>query len=548
MNEYLFEPFLTQYFLLEAICEGFLTETDRRDMYYKLAEIFCLSDAEDLEDYYNDSQLEHFSEIKNSAAYERLCRTIEFAQRSGQDIELTHRDKTILAQKREAMAIKSELFRQVKNLSKETVSTALLTMALNGNIDAMALLSYLEYNGLCACKDTCSAVRRIRLCAKWNNLFGNLLGIAYDSENKQKYYNILYTVFRNASQKQVFNQICKAKKFDNECQKDSVARTIEKAFGLGIIRRNIYDQVFAKVAFSQIVSAEYKEKLLLNKQKDAIVSLSNIPFDAELDGKLAFDEDCLKAVALKRDSEIRKMLLNIAVAKNCPAEAYVPLFIMSADEYVTEMYCDAIKEGFSSAAVVEIDAAAFCSQDFSGSGENIFLRGLSETKSANTVFILKNCEELNESSMEELLKVLDYDYRKKFKLFKPTVSLDLSGLKFCLFATGRNSMTARLAECCDTVCTERISSLEKTLVVDSVFETRAQSFGCTAVAMEQSCKDFLTNYDAKQIQKIIDGTLRIAVFENKDTISLETVKSVCEEQNIASPRKGFGYMGGNVNA
>ena len=85
-------------------------------------------------------------------------------------------------------------------------------------------------------------------------------------------------------------------------------------------------------------------------------------------------------------------------------------------------------------------------------------------------------------------------------------------------------------------------------MVESVFKTRAQSFGCVNTVLEKDGKEYLSNYDAKQIQQIIDSTLRIAVFENKDTISLDTVKSVCEEQNIAAPRRGFGYMGGNANA
>ena len=63
-------------------------------------------------------------------------------------------------------------------------------------------------------------------------------------------------------------------------------------------------------------------------------------------------------------------------------------------------------------------------QDFVGAKENFILRGLSETRDSHTVFLIKHCDELGERELEELIKLLDYDYRRKFKLLEPTVCLD----------------------------------------------------------------------------------------------------------------------------
>lgn len=548
MVEYLLEPFLTWYYLLESTCGAFMSEREKSKHFYELAKVFCIPETPELDSCYQDSNLEHFREIADFSSYERFCRMIEFAQKSGQDIGLTERDRMILAQKREAMEIRSELFRQAKNLTKESVSATLQTMAMNGNLDAMVLLSYMEYHGICICRDRNDAVKRIRLCAKWNSLFGNLMGIAYDEEKRQNYYDTLYTILRNAGQKQVFEHICKVRSFSGKCEKNPVARIIEKAFGLGIAKRNIYDQLFAKVAFSDLISVEDKEKLLLNKQKDAIVSLSDIPFDVTWDGAVEFDERCAEDLPLKRKEEIRKILRNVVVAGSCPAEAYTPLLIVSSDDCIADMYSKMLKKGFSESSVIEIDAGTLNTQDFEGGRENVFLRGLSETKSARTVFMLKHCEELSENQLSELMKVLDYGYRKKFKLFRPTVSLDLSGLMFILLSGERNPNVMKLSECCDTVWTERISAEEKDLVVESVFRARLRSFGLEQLTMEEGCLEFLAGYDSKQVQQIVDGALRWAVFEKSDRIPLSTVKAVCKEQNLAVPRRGFGYTGGEYHA
>lgn len=548
LNEYLLEPFLSRFYLLESICGSFMTEQERFDMFRELGKVFCLPECNELQVYYDASRMAHFSDIRDLNAYERLCRTMEFAEKSGQDMDISDMDQMILAQKREAMTVKSELFRQGKNLTRETVSATLLDMAMNGSIDAMVTLSYMEYHGICVCADPETAVKRLRLCARWNDLFGNLMGIAYDRERMQQYYDNLSTILRSATQKQVFDHICRFHGFTGTYEKNSVARIIERAFGMNIIKRGQYDQVFARVAYSELIGIEDKEKLLLNKQKDAIVSLSDLPFNVKWTDPAPFDGNCAEDLPLNREGEVRKLMQNLMVARQCPAAVYMPLLIVAQDEYLTEMYSNLLRKGLSSAPVVELDAATLTSQDFTGFRENVFLRGLSETKSARTVFLLKHCEELQEEQLEELIRMLSFEYRRKFKLFQPAVSLDLSGLQFVLFAGERNRQVLKLAEHCETIWTERISAEEKAAVVESVFHSRSVSFGCDRMTMEDGCREYLAAYDTRQVQMIVDCALRSAIFDKRDSISLSAIKTVCADQNINTPKRGFGYTGGVYHA
>ena len=96
MFEYLLEPFLAQYYLLEAICGDLLTEQEQEKMFRELARVFCISREEGLEEYYRASRSEQFRAIDDITSYERLCRTIEFAHRVGQEVTLTARDRLML--------------------------------------------------------------------------------------------------------------------------------------------------------------------------------------------------------------------------------------------------------------------------------------------------------------------------------------------------------------------------------------------------------------------------------------------------------------------
>ena len=545
---YLIEPLLTEFFLIDSICRGFLDEAGQREIFQELAKIFCVPVNAQTQQYYAAANAEPYKTVTDYAAYERLCRTIEFAERSGQCVELTPVDRVVLAQKREAMLIKAALFKQNKNLTADIIADILLSTALNGNVDAMATLSYMEYHGICICQDQENALRRMRLCAKWNHLFGNLMGIAYDADNQEKYYDILYTILRSSNQREVFKYICTFTGYDQACAKNPIARIIEQAFGLGIVNRNTYDRIFAKVAFSRLLSVEDKEKLLLNKKQGAIVSLSDIPFDVDRDKKFSFDRKMAQNLPLHREAELDKLLCSLSPATNNRLSLYQTLLVAGDDAYVADMYVEALKAGFAADnKVIEVDAGTLGMEDFVGAKENFLLRGLSETKQSHTVFLVKDCEEIGERELEELIKLLDYEYRCKFKLLEPTVSLDLSDVLIVLFASETNEKVRALARECDVVWTARISEAEKQTVIEDTFRLRAQSFGVGRAKLEEDGKAYLAGFKTEQIMRIIDGALKKAAYENEQVVTAENLKTISAQQNIPGFRRGFGYLGGAGN-
>lgn len=549
MLAYLTEPFLTQYFLLDAACGSFMSDETKQEMFYELARLFCLPADEELRELYTCSEQEHFRKIRDLDSYHRFCRTIEYAETVGQPVELTYCDRLILSQKQEAMATYGNIFKKARSRTREMVYSTVQTKARKGDLDAMLLVSYMEYHGICVPADPEGAVKRLRLCARWNSLFGNLMGIAYDEGRRQEYYDILFSFLRSAGQKPMYEHILTSWGHGITPKRNAVARILEKAFGLGAIQRNIYDQVFARVAFSGIISVEDKEKLLLKRQSDALEALSGIPFDAEMEDTVEFDDSCIEQLPIYREKEVDKLLQNIHVAKTCPAEACMPLLVVSSDAYISDMYIKLLRNGFRDSALVELDAGTLMEADFAGAiGTNIFLRSLSETKSARTVFMIKDCHELRPACTEELIKVLDVEYRKKYKLFQPAVNLDLSGLVFVLFASRRTADVQRLAECCDTVRTVRVRESEKHQVVEAMFRSRLQVFGSPAVTLEAEGVKLLSDIDSETMKKILDSALRKALYEKQDMITAAEITALSKEYTAQDTRKGFGYMGGKTNA
>ena len=262
MLAYLVEPFLTQYFLLDAACGSYMTDESKRDMFYELARIFCLPADGELEALFADSEQEHFRKIRDLSSYQRFCRTIEYAETVGQPAEITYRDRLILSQKREAMTVHENIFKKNRNCTREMVYSTVQSNARKGDLDAMLLVSFMEYHGICVHADPEGAVKRLRLGARWNSLFGNLMGIAYDEARRQEYYDILFSFLRSAGQKPMYEQILTSWNHGITPQRHAIARILEKAFSLGAIQRNVYDPVFARVAFSGIISVEDKELIL----------------------------------------------------------------------------------------------------------------------------------------------------------------------------------------------------------------------------------------------------------------------------------------------
>ncbi len=549
INDYLFECFLRYYYFIEAICDKVLTGEKRRGLFFELANVFCLPHNDELEEYYQQSCEEHFREITDITSYERFSRMVEFAFKSGQDIDFTDVDRMIMVQKREAMQIRKNIFKDEKNLTLEGVFSTLLTTAVNGNIDAMATLSFMEYHGVCVCQDKYAALKRMRACAKWNNLFGNLMGIRYDVENNGLYYQILRTVLKTSGQKKALAHICNTYSHGEDIETNPVAKIIEKAFALEIIERSIYNKSFAKIAFSSLVTNEDKEKLLLIRQEGAIDALTDIPFDVDWSGCHEFDTGSISEVVLARESETQEILQNVTITTSCPACARTPLMIVSCDDYIMQMYRKMIASGFGKESVVEIDATTLTDADLVPSRENVFLRGLARTKSAHTVFVISHCEDLENDKLDSIINMLDYEHRKSFKMFHPNVTLDLSEIVFVLLGNEKNSATLRLSKSCDTVWAKNIDTDEKPVVVASIFASRINTFGCCNMKMDDGCRQFLADYDSRQIQQVIDCAIKKSIFEKKDVVTLELVKAICKDKNVSNAKRGgFGYIGGDYNA
>ena len=547
IKDYQLEPFLSQYYFITGICADFVGAEERRSIYNRLASVFCLPECGELEEYFRLSESREFIAVTDKASYERLCRTIDFATNSGQDIELTEQDRTVLSCKSVAVNIRKDIFDNLSKLTRESLVTILLDKANMGNVDAMAALSFMEYNGICMHTDAKNAVKRLRLCARWNNLFANLLGIACDEENTENYFNNLYTVMNTEDRRRRFLEICNYHGYTAIVREKAEAKILEKAFGVGIVKRNVFERAVEKIVYSPVLTVEDKEALFLSGNKDVSLLLADIPADmirGERSG-IEIDRECGKNLVLVRENEQRRILQSLAIATGCPEKVYKPLLVVASDAYICDMYEELVKTCVKGTAFVDVDASTVSEADLLPNKDNVFLRGLTQTKTTNTVFVIHNLEALEEREGERLIRFLDTGVRKRFRLSVPSVTVDLSGIMFVMLANETTKVVREVSDVCDTVWTEHISGEEKQAAIVSMFRRASAAYGHEIEEPDRQCLSYLVGFDLDRAEQIIDGTIRNAVFEGKNKICIGDLMNVGRD---GETKRGFGYMGGYNNA
>jgi hypothetical protein len=198
--------------------------------------------------------------------------------------------------------------------------------------------------------------------------------------------------------------------------------------------------------------------------------------------------------------------------------------------------------------VVEIDARSLNIRDLDPTADNVFLRGVLNTGSARTVFMIHGCEELERNNLEVLAKWLNNSYRKNFELYNPRITLDMSGLMIILFATTKGAELSSLTSRCETVFTDRVRNEEKRHMIEVTLSSAVELYDNDNMSMSEECMPVLEEYDANRIVQIIEFAVRNAVYEGRDEIILTDVLEGGKNCKALSTAGGFGFNGGNNNA
>ncbi len=546
MNNYLLEPFLASFYLAEAVCRHFISETERSRIFAELADVFCIPESR-LAEYYRESGLPHYRNISNLSEYNRFCRTLEFMKFSGKEIDCTGTDRLIMSQKCIAMKAKQDILESDANITRAALYRTLSDVAELGCVNAMTLLAFLEYNGICFSEAKNRAIVQIRKAAEWNDLFACLMGIAYDVERTYRYSSILNTVLSFGAHRDAYAVVCARNSLTECSETNPEAELLERAFSYGSVKRDIYNRYYAEFLGSEIVSYEDKKKLVNSEHKDITALISKIPFSATFKKKPCFDRSAADRVLLRRDEELRSILRHVAVATESPGGVSKPLMIASSSGFVCDMYRDMLRDGFAGSGVVEIDAGSLNVHDLDPTSDNVFLRGVLKTGSARTVFMIHGCEELEDHRIEALTKWFSTAFRKNFELYNPHVTLDFSGLMIILFATAKVSEISSLTSHCETVFTDRVKNEEKRNMIEVALSSALEPYD-SVMSMSEECMTFLEGYDANRIVQIIEFAVRNAVYEGRDEIILTDVKEGGNNPKVISTAGSFGFNGGNNNA
>ena len=531
MNEFLLNAFLVRYCYLSAV----IPNDCRQDPFGELADVFCLEYEKELSDYRWLLCAPHFASMQDKNSFERFCRILEFGRLSGQNATLSDAENRVLSAKREALGALHKIL-PAGELARESVSSALYAAAVKGDLYAMTALAYMEYHGIGMRADREGALRRIFAAARWNDLFANLMGLAYDTKRQSVYNDRLHTV-RFGAGIEICDSVTAFREITAPARHDAVAALLERAFAMQIVKPECYDRTFGRVVFSSLASVQDKEKLLF-AGREAIASLARLPFDVK-NTPMSFDFSLSAQVPWQGDRILRNLTVLLT-----GSHLAKPLFLSCADNYAAWAYADLFRRGFADSPLYTVDAKSLTERDFSRSEEHLLLRAMSCTRSACPVILVTGAEELSPHLSPELVGLFDPRARERFAL-SYGVSMDLSGARFIFIAACRTAALRPLYEECDTVNVAALTKEEKSFILQRVFDTRKACFGCDRMQLEDACVEPLAGLDLEKAEAVLDCAIGMALYQNRDAVTLLMVKQIMEEKRITAQKRGFGYSGGN---
>lgn len=541
MMNSLMGPMLTQYFLIDGICGGFLSRQERLEVPDKLRPIFGVPRGEETDALLRTALDDPFAGIQDLEDYNRFSRTLDYAAAVGQAPELTDGEREVLARKQEAMTIKAELFPRRKNLTADTVATTLRELALSGNVEAMGLLAFMQYHGIGMEPDPAQAMEYVRRCAGWNSLFGNLMGLAWDRGRRSVYSRTLYTITRGTPRQGALGSLIGGK-----LRVSPEAELLETCFRLGVAKRCRYDCRIAPVVGSRLLSIRDRQALLTTHTPEALAALG-LPLGVRTGVRPKFSEKKASDLPLVREGELARIFRGLSPVTAGHPELYRPLLIAGDEDYLSGVYLRALEQGFAgSCPVVRVDAGKLTPRDLMPGRDHFLLRGLTRTENAATVFLIYNCDALPDGAREELQKLLSYESRREFALTTPAVTLDLSGVIPVLLADRVNGTVRALAEDCDAVRAEPLTQEEKHTVTDALFREYRKRFGSSAV-LEPGCHEVLEAYSSCQMDRLLESALKRTIYEKRKAVTPEMLRHAAAELNVHKPRREFGFMGGVWN-
>lgn len=445
MNNSVKELFLTEYFrqvaVMRTLCD--------KEIFDFLAKIFVLSKS-DSETLWAAVEQDIVTDIVTMEDANQYKRVLQFSTINGMPIPISDETKSIIAIKCLAIAdIASIDMCAERNATSSQILQGLYTRASQGYICAMHNLGVMQCEGneaLCIECDFEKGFLNLEKAAHWGHIPSILTLIYFLCEpsspkrhikHSLKYYrNLLYTFVNDTPYRDLLHVL--NIKNQEPC---SNAQLLLELFARRIIKKEIFNKIFAQVVYGDTIDIFTKKRLLSDSDEKYISELANIPMhllrktfeaDSRIFSSLPF---------IDRDAEREWLRYEINRLGNNFFKQRKPLCLCCDDRFVLETYRQGFEKMKSKGCklyhIVTIDIAELSEADLQPNADNVFVTSCKNNAQNLYLFVLQG--NIPVSKINVVREFLQSNKRAKFKINQPSVTLDLSPIIPICFCDRQNA-------------------------------------------------------------------------------------------------------------
>lgn len=532
------ELFLSQFFMLRATLGNF--GEHGKELFSSLGQTFFMNENE-ADRIYNMIRSSEISAISTEKDYYRHLRAKQYLGMISTSYVYDELTDALINIK--GNAIINAASHGIKYASEATATSIyqyITGKALLGDIFFMRILGIMQCEGIICAKDRSRGLKTLEAAASWYDIPSILLALYYGNTTEIN-LNRLCLSIDNSPYGHLLS-LCERKYGYISGSETYEHKMLVRAFGMGILKREIFSSAYAKIIYHKTLSLTEKENLVFSYSKEQIMAISGLPLELchfDMVPLTYGDSDNFDRISFFREKEQSTVIQSFVNSDLRIYEGYRPVCISSSSQYMLRIYADAIKGASDVVHIERFEASDLNEYDFEPNERNILVKNCRADKLNVYFFFLLG--KIKESVMCQIKNFLITTKRSKFRLSNPAIVLNLGEILPVCFCDREN---AKLLEgYCESIVLSDVSSSETRSAVLSFISEKSRLYKTGDISITESAMDKIVNLGLDKAENTIDAAIRRNRKINEKIVLTEEMLS--EFCNMTKEPCGFGFGGAN---
>lgn len=532
------ELFLSQFFMLRATLGNF--GEHEKELFSSLGQTFFMNENE-ADRIYNMIRSSEISAISTEKDYYRHLRAKQYLGVISTPYMYDELTDALINIK--GNAIINAASHGIKYASEATATSIyqyITGKAMLGDIFFMRILGIMQCEGIICAKDRSRGLKTLEAAASWYDIPSILLALYYGNTTEINLNRLCLSI--DNSPYGYLLSLCERKYGYISGSETYEHKMLVRAFGMGILKRDIFSSAYAKIIYHKTLSLTEKENLVFSYSKEQIMAISGLPLELchfDMVPLTYGDSDNFDRISFFREKEQSTVIQSFVNSDLRIYEGYRPVCISSSSQYMLRVYADAIKGASDDVHIERFEASDLNEYDFEPNERNILVKNCRADKLNVYFFFLLG--KIKESVMCQIKNFLITAKRSKFRLSNPAIVLNLGEILPVCFCDREN---AKLLEgYCESIVLSDVSSSETRSAVLSFISEKSRLYKTGDISITESAMDKIVNLGLDKVENTIDAAIRRNRKINEKIVLTEEMLS--EFCNMTKEPCGFGFGGAN---